>query len=127
MQRIFKAKTLKGINYLELTPHSNCKHQVDEKGRVTVYVPKFTTRLWGKILMPLIRYKYINVRLDEIGSSVWLLMDGKNKVSEICSSIEIKFGERVYPAEKTVTKFLSGLYFKKIINFYELIKEKKNE
>ena len=74
--------------------------------------------------MPMIYRKYINLKLDDIGSSTWLLIDGKNKVDQICHDLEKKFGEKVQPPEELVTKFLSNLYLKKIINFKELIKEK---
>ncbi|OIO99482.1 MAG: hypothetical protein AUJ97_08805 [Bacteroidetes bacterium CG2_30_32_10] len=124
MNKSTKGKVLKGVNYLELTPFSVYKHQVDEKGKVTVFVPKFTSKLWGKILMPLINRKFINVKFDELGSSTWLKINGKNKVGQICKDLEEKYGEKIKPAEELVTKFLSDLYFKKIINFNELIKEK---
>ncbi len=124
MKKTTKGKILKGVNYLELTPFSTYEHRIEENGKVTVFVPKFTSKLWGKVLMPLIKRKYINVKLDEIGSSTWLLVNGKNKVGQICIELEEKFGERIQPSEELVTKFLSNLYFKEIINFHELIKEK---
>lgn len=124
MNKSTKGKILKGVNYLELTPFSVYEHKLDENGKVTVFIPKFTSKLWSKILMPMIYRKYINLKLDDIGSSTWLLIDGKNKVDQICHDLEKKFGEKVQPPEELVTKFLSNLYLKKIINFKELIKEK---
>jgi hypothetical protein len=121
MKKAAKGKILKGVNYLELTPFSKYEHKVDENGKVTVFIPKFTSKVWGPVLMPLIKRKYINLKLDEIGSSAWLLMNGKNKVSQICDELESRFEDRVKPADELVTKFLSELYFKEIINFNELI------
>ena len=74
--------------------------------------------------MPLIKRKYIHVKFDEIGSSTWLMINGENKVGKICVDLEEKYGEKIKPSEELVTKFLSNLYFKEIINFNELIKEK---
>ena len=45
MKKTTKGKILKGVNYLELTPFSVLKHEVGENGKVTVFVPKFTSKL----------------------------------------------------------------------------------
>jgi len=124
MKKTSKEKIFKGVNYLDLTPFSIFKHQLDKNGKVTVLIPKFSSKLWVKVFMPLIKKKYFNVKLDEIGSSAWLLINGKNNVGQICVDLKEKYAEKIQHSEELVTKFLSDLYLKKIINFNELIKEK---
>lgn len=38
------------------------------------------------------------VRLDEIGSFAWTLLDGKRSVGDVAAALQERFGERVEPA-----------------------------
>lgn len=42
------------------------------------------------------------LRLDEIGSASWLLLDGKRSVAEVAEMLRQRFGGRVEPAEERV-------------------------
>ena len=114
----FKEK--KDINYMELTPVIAYEFKENEAGKVTVLIPKFTTWLWSRLLMPIQRQKYIKLKLDEIGSSVWKAIDGERKVSDICNLLKEKFGERIEPTEERVTRFLTQLHINNCITFKEI-------
>ena len=110
------------INYLELTPACIHGHEIKENGKVSILIPRFTSKFFGKYFLPLLKNKFIPLKLDEFGSETWLLIDGKRNVQEICDFLAGKFGEKIQPAEERVTSFLTHLYTNKFIRFNELNK-----
>jgi len=109
-------------NYLELTPACIYGHVVKENGKVSVLVPRFTSKFWGKYLLPIMKNKYIHVKLDELGSETWMMIDGKKNVQQICDFLNGKLGDKIHPAEERITLFLTELYKNKFIKFNELNK-----
>lgn len=57
------------------------------------------------------------VNLDEIGSYLWLLIDGKNTVGQIAQLFKIRFGERVEPLYDRLSHFLRNLEKNSFIKF----------
>lgn len=115
---------LSKINYLELTPYPKYDYEENDNGLVDVLVPKFTDSVFGRILQPRLREerKYIRANLDEIGSEVWRLLDGKKKVGDIAEKLDAKLGEKIAPVHERLTKFFTQLYRNGFISFYELEK-----
>ncbi|MFA6924241.1 MAG: PqqD family protein [Bacteroidales bacterium] len=122
---IFSKKNKTNINYLELIPHTIHNHKIEEDGLVTVLVPRFTSKFWSKYFLSIMKNKYINLKLDELGSATWLMLDGKNRVDTICNELNEKFGEKINPVEERVTKFLTQLYLNKFINFNDFKNNKE--
>jgi hypothetical protein len=91
-----------------------------------VLVPKFTNKFAVKYFIPRSKSPFIRANLDEFGSTAWLLMDGKNKVSEISDKLIEKFGETIQPVNARLTLFLTNLYNNQFISFNELIKGNNN-
>ncbi|MGE5479330.1 MAG: PqqD family protein [Chloroflexota bacterium] len=116
------AKKKKGedINYLELTPNRLYEHELNEKGLIDVLVPRFTDKVFGKLLQPRLRNKYIKANLDALGSAAWELIDGKNNVDAIAATLRARFGEEIEPVYDRLTAFLTQLYKNGFINFKEL-------
>lgn len=114
------------MNFLELTPVANYNHEEQGEGLVNVLVPRFNDKVFGKLLQPRIKNKYIKANLDEIGSGAWLLIDGKRKVMDIADELSDKFGEKIEPAYNRVALFMSQLYQNGFIHFLETKKENKN-
>jgi Coenzyme PQQ synthesis protein D (PqqD) len=110
------------INYLDLTPEYIHGYEIKENGKVSILIPRFTSKFFGKYFMPLLKNKFIPLKLDEFGSETWLLIDGKKNVLAICDVLTEKFGEKIHPTEERVTSFLSHLYTNKFIRFIELNK-----
>ncbi|MHC1737569.1 MAG: PqqD family protein [Ignavibacteriaceae bacterium] len=119
---MFKKKNKSEINLLELTPVHNREFEVDSNNRVTLLEPKFTNKILVKFLVPRLKSKNLRISLDEVGSETWLLINGSNKVVEICSSLRMKFGDDMQQVEERVTKFLTDLHLHDVIKFRELIK-----
>lgn len=118
-----RRKILKNINYLELTPYRLYSDEIDEKGIVTILVPKFTNPIAKRLLESTLKSKFIKIKLDELGSEAWKNTDGKKKVYEIANILGKAFGEKVKPVDERLTKFYTGLYLQNIISFNEIKKQ----
>ena len=115
---------LKNTNYLDLTPIRVEKEEIIANNRVVILIPKFKSQWAGKHLVPKLKAPYIKLKLDELGSASWLMMDGKKKVSEIALELAEKFGDKNQPDEPfdvRLVKFLTLLYDQKLITFKEII------
>lgn len=115
-----RRKILKNSNYLELTPFKLFGEEVMEDGLVNILIPKFTNPLAVKFLTPRLKSSDIKIKLDEIGSAVWMELDGEKKVGIITKKMESKFGEKIAPVNERLTTFLTQLYMQKYISFKEL-------
>jgi hypothetical protein len=69
------------------------------------------------------RSPYIRANLDEIGSKVWLLIDGKRKVGDIAIILKEELKEKVEPVYDRLYLFMNQLYQNGFIYFSELKKE----
>ena len=117
-----KKKDLSDINYLELTPHHLFDHVIEENGKVSVLIPRFTNKILVKTLSPMLKSPFVKTKFDEFGSQVWLEINGKNKVLDISTNLKLKFGEKIEPVEERLTRFLTQLYNYKFVSFNEINK-----
>lgn len=62
--------------------------------------------------------KPVKIDLDEMGSFVWQLCDGKNTVQDIIDKTKVEFGDKVEPAEERVNLFINQLRKNKLITLY---------
>ena len=88
------------INLLELAPVRVARwRQVED--RVVVERPKPHAR-FPRILLEWLSYMMAvkNLRLDEVGSFAWQLLDGKHTVGQVSVALREHFGEVVEPAEE---------------------------
>ncbi len=93
---------------LAAVPHPAVEHGVREDGLFTLLRPKFTSpRLqW---LQRLIRRRYFKVRLDAVGTCLWIHMDGARTGHELVEILRLAFGEKVEPADERTARFLLQL------------------
>jgi hypothetical protein len=113
------------VNLLDLIPRRTAEHEIDEARIVTVLMPRFGNRFIQRLLVPRFRSRYINIKLDEIGSEVWLFCDGARNVGEIASLMREKFGERIEPCHNRLALFFKQLEragFISYTNFEERLK-----
>jgi len=67
-------------------------------------------RLIDKILIFMFNApERLKIDLDELGSRVWELCDGKNNIYDISVKIREEFGEKAAPVEERLLKFISIL------------------
>lgn len=124
---MFKLKKNKkaDLNFTELTPVKCYEWKQLDDGNVEVLVPKFTGGLFDRILARFTPPKYDHAAFDEIGTNVWLLIDGKRKIDDIVNEMNSKFGESIHPAYERITLFFSNLHRNGFINFLEFQKKGK--
>ncbi len=70
----------------------------------------------------------IRCPLDEVGSEIWLLCDGKHSILEICRIMDEKHHENIEPVTKRIWGFLEILHGRGLITFgvFEDFKKESN-
>ena len=97
-------------NFLENIPvrQEGLRWDADEKGIVTLYV--HNTGILKKITQKLLKKpEYTQVHLDENGSFVWPLIDGKRNIIELGKDVQAHFGEKAEPLYPRLAKFFQIL------------------
>lgn len=111
---------LRETNLLDLIPVQNIRSRQKEEGFYVLLKPKFTHPLLVKHLLPRLKNPYFKIKLDEIGSFIWNLCDGKNTVKDIGNLLRKRFGERIEPLHDRVGLFFQNLEKNKFITFRNL-------
>ena len=115
-----KKKTAPKENYLEKIP---CRPEwlqwsQDEQGNVTLDIENkgIMNRIAQKLLK---KPKVSHVHLDEMGSFIWPLIDGKSSIADIGIPVEEHFGERAEPIYERLAKFFQILDSYKFVEWAE--------
>ncbi|MBE6795536.1 MAG: PqqD family protein [Ruminococcaceae bacterium] len=96
-----------GENFLEKIPQhkAGLNWSQDENGNVTLEMENkgLTNKVFQKLFKkPAVSY----IHLDENGSFVWPLIDGKKTILEIGEAVDEHFGEKAHPLyERLATYF----------------------
>ena len=98
-----------GANLLELTPARTASWSEDG-GRVVVEMPTPDRPWLAPVAWLRSRMSTKRVRLDEVGSLAWSLLDGRRTVGEVAEALRERFGERVEPVEERLGLLMSSLY-----------------
>ena len=97
-------------NYLEMIPVRNPEitWTTDEEGIVTLEIENkgLANRIAQKLLK---KPKVTYIHLDENGSFVWPLIDGKRSVMDIAALVEEHFGEKAHPLYERLVRFFQIL------------------
>jgi hypothetical protein len=108
----------KARNIAFCIPRACVGHEADEAGTVKLLVPRFRAG-WMQWLQKRLRKPHIRVSLDEIGSAVWGLIDGRRTVVEIGEELERRFGERIRPTHERLGFFFGMLRRNKLVELDE--------
>ena len=122
-----RRKVLKQINSLDLPPVRQMEFEINETGKVDILMPRFKHPVLKRALQPRKKQEYIRIHLDDPGSAIWLQIDGKMNVHELCAQLQAIYPEKLNPPEETedrVVKFLALLYQERYLTFLEITKEK---
>jgi len=117
-----RRRILKSSNYLDLTPVQVYGSE-EENGLVVILIPKFTNVFLKQAIGPYLKKPFIRLKLDELGSETWKLINGVHKVDDICKRLTEIFGDRIQPVQERTTKFLTKLYHNDFITFKDILKE----
>ena len=108
------------VNLLKLVPKRLIEHNAGKDGIVTLLEPKFKNRFLVKYLRPRVKNPFLKIKLDQIGSAVWLLCDGKRCVGEIVDQMEAKFEKEIEPCIGRLELFLTHLERSNYISFINI-------
>lgn len=118
-----RRKILLSKSFLDLTPVMILKHEIEIDNKVFLLVPKFRNEKLSRFLIPGTKSTHFKIKLDEMGSTTWLEIDGNKNVQGICDSLIQKLGDEIKPhdeVEQRVMKFISQLYDQRYITFREI-------
>ena len=76
-----------------------------------------TTGLRGLLDRFFHRMSARRIKLDEVGSYVWLRLDGERTVGDIAGSLKAEFGDRVEPAEERLGHLVRLLRQEKLVAY----------
>jgi hypothetical protein len=93
---------------LSCFPHRTASHEVADDGRVVVLQPRFA---FGPLQKLMVRWNrpFVRVRLDEVGSFIWLRAEGDSDLETIASALQQQFGDRVPNARVRTVAFARSL------------------
>ncbi len=100
-----------------LVPKQDCEFE-EKDGLVTVlYVEKNPTFIERTFFKRFVKKPH-RVELDEIGSVIWKLIDGKMTVDELTKKAEEYFGDKIAPADERVKLFINQMFYTKLIKLF---------
>ncbi|BEP29988.1 PqqD family protein [Helicovermis profundi] len=109
-------KVDKKDNFLELVPKrkKNQEFIVSSDGLVKIIIPR------DGIVDRFVRFfiktpKKMEIELDEIGSTVWIAVDGKNSIGDVGNILLDKFGDKIEPLHKRLAEYIVILRNNKFI------------
>jgi len=109
-----------GPNLLDMTPRREVEWEEDAEGRVTLVRERPAIRgprslgLWLSFMMAPPR-----IRLDEVGSFVWLHMSGSRDVRELALLVRAEFGDRVEPVNSRLGQLIRLLKRERFVSYVE--------
>ncbi|MDZ7360296.1 MAG: PqqD family protein [candidate division KSB1 bacterium] len=102
-------------NLLELVPHPQARSEPIDDGRLALLLPRFGAGWLGRWVDRCFHPKPLRLRLDEIGSATWQLLDGRRRVEDIARALQQKFGDKVEPVHDRLNIFFRQLEQQKLI------------
>ena len=87
---------------------------------MTLLAPRFKSRILRRWLLPRLKRPFFRVELDDIGSALWLLCDGKRNVKEIAGIMRERFGDRIEPCYERMGLFFQQLEGARFITYTNL-------
>jgi hypothetical protein len=112
-----KGESLAEVNLLDLTPERVAEWE-DVGERVVIIRPLPKTRgIKRAIDRLLFEMSTRRIRLDELGSAAWHLMDGRRTVAAIADVLREQFGEAVEPAEERLATLMQYFHRQLFVEF----------
>ena len=106
---MIKKQTMKQ-NLFDLIPEISEHITTENEGGLSVITfPRFRNKFMQKYFVPKTKSAMIRVRLDEHGSAVWNLIDGKRTVEKIAEILADLF-QQEENYEYRIASFVSQLY-----------------
>lgn len=108
------------VNLLQLIPVQNTLSEKTEEGLYVLLKPKYRHPWMVKHILPRLKSPHYKIRLDDIGSFIWGLCDGRQTVKEISGKLTEQFGDKVEPLYERLATFFQSLEKNTFITFKNL-------
>lgn len=105
-------------NFENIYPFRNCEFELNND-IITVFYKKEKLTFIERTFFKKQSSKPHKIDLDEIGSFIWLLSDGKKNIGEITEIAKGHFLEKIEPAKERVELFFKQMHKNKLISLYE--------
>lgn len=105
-----KKKNIISENYLERKPirSDNLNWTKDENNMVTLEIEN--KGVFNRIAQKLLKKPKVSyIHLDEMGSFIWSLLDGKKNIIELGKAVDDHFGESSHPLYERLAKYFQIL------------------
>jgi hypothetical protein len=110
----------RGVDFMGLVPEHACGwERGDRPGQVVVLQPRFHKGVMGRFLQPRLKdnKKYLRIPLEERGSFLWGLMDGRRTVGELTETFRGQFPGEADQVPQRVATYLYQMADNQIIRF----------
>ena len=101
----------------EVIPRPLVNFEIAEEGLAVLLKPKIKNPFLAKHLLPRMKHPNFKIKLDENGTAVWKLIDGKRTALEIAESVEKELGDKIHPTYERLGRFLRMLKNGHFISF----------
>jgi len=103
---------LDGVDLMQVVPAAVVDHDLGVDGRVTLLVPRFQGGWTGRLLQPRLpeSRRWVRVRLEERGSVLWPLIDGRRRVADMIEVFQESFPDDTAEAAKRIGQWVRGIY-----------------
>ena len=113
--------TRKGKNLMEMIPVRSDKVSLEERADGKINIIIYRNSLIERIVRKLFKSpEKVTIELDQLGSRVFQLCDGRRNIYEISRIIDREFGERARPLEARLITFIKIL----VNNKFVILKER---
>jgi hypothetical protein len=105
------------INLLDQVPVRVAAWE-ETAGRVIIIRPAPRTRGLKRLIDRLLfEMSTRRIRLDDVGTAAWHLLDGQRTVAAVAAELRMQFGDAVDPAEERVGRLLQFFHRQSFVEF----------
>ncbi len=108
----------KEVSFYDIRPLRKYEWEENDDKTIAVRVPRFDDNKVGRWIMSKMKKPYIRISLDDYGSHVWKLCDGKNTITDIAHSLKDEFGDHIEPVYDRLELFIKQLHHQRYITVY---------
>ena len=115
-------KSLDGVDLMQVVPQTLVNHVTSGNGRVTLLVPRFRTGWAAHLMQPRLPEdrRYVRVVLEERGSVLWPLINGRRRVAEMIGVFQESFPNDTDEAAKRIGQWIYAMYNNAFVEFLEV-------
>jgi hypothetical protein len=100
----------KKLNYLDMTPVRNPKLDTQQEDTGLATLSYENKGAFNRVAQKLLRKPKVSyVHLDELGSFVWLHIDGQSTVGGIAAQVQQHFGDKADPLYPRLVQYFQNL------------------